>query len=169
MVTLTENFERRLQVRVMLMILLLILRLFVMLMQEAGKRSKELKGKIADLKVSIHHQGNIFNLLNINQMEVREKEEALKESTELMEMYAGKICHHDNQNHNHHIIDIGGMLQNHYQDQILNNTPLLCKYSTTIITIIVIIIVKAEDPPAGKLAKAEKRLEDEVIIISILN
>ena len=51
MVTLTENFERRLQVRVMLMILLLILRLFVMLMQEAGKRSKELKGKIADLKV----------------------------------------------------------------------------------------------------------------------
>ena len=94
----------------------------------------------------------------------------MKESTELMEMYAGKICHHDNQNHNHHIIDIGGMLQNHshYQDQILNNTPLLSKYSTTIITIIVIIILKAEDPPAGKLAKAEKRLEDEVIIISIL-
>ena len=60
MVTLTENFERRLQVRVTLMILLLILRLFVMLMQEAGKRSKELKGKIADLKVSIHHQENIF-------------------------------------------------------------------------------------------------------------
>lgn len=55
MVTLTENFERRLQ--------------------EAGRRNKELKGKIAGLKV-----------------EVGEKEEALKESTELMEMYAGKLA-----------------------------------------------------------------------------
>ena len=60
MVTLTENFERRLQVMLMLMlmlmlllmlILMLLLALILMLIQEAGKRNKELKGKIAGLKV----------------------------------------------------------------------------------------------------------------------
>ena len=74
MVTLTENFERRLQVLMLMLllmlmlmlllmlILMLLLALILMLIQEAGKRNKELKGKIAGLKVEqyfisivIHH------------------------------------------------------------------------------------------------------------------
>lgn len=91
----------------------------------SGRRQKEQRAERENsssqgwVKLTNHP----IKLTSLCQVEVEEKEEALKESTELMEMYAGK-----------------------------RSVPpsILIRLLSSILTL------------AGKLAKAEKRLEDEV-------
>ena len=97
---------------------------------------------------------------NPNQMEVKEKEEALKESTELMEMYAGNyhpLCVR------YRIITFVIMQQFlHFQFDIKKLLSRLIKKDNEKKTW-KIIIWKFLFWYPGKLAKAEKRLNEEVI------